>query len=80
VAVPPGVACPAGATVRLTVYLAGKQLARRRATVDGSCAYRLSLTLPARAAGRKVLVKARFEGRDDLLARVAPARTVTVRR
>jgi hypothetical protein len=79
VALPAGMACPAGARVRVTIYLGGKWLVREFATVDASCRYRLRLTLPRKAAGRKVRVKTRFEAAGGLLARSGPERTVKVR-
>jgi transcription elongation factor Elf1 len=77
---PQGFACPSAGTVSVSVSLGKKVVKKATAKLDGNCGYTVSLALPKSASGRKVTVKARFLTAGSLLARSAPARTITVKR
>jgi hypothetical protein len=77
---PQGFTCPSAGTISLSVSLGKTVVKRATGKLDASCGYTVKLALPKRASGRKVTVKARFLTAGSLLARSAPARTITVKR
>lgn len=81
VTVPKGTVCSSGAKVTFAVgYAGGKKILSKTVKVSSKCVYSTTLTLPAKARGKKVVIRTTFLGTKTLKSRSAKKLTVVVKK